>query len=89
MVNMRSVNYIHVVVFILSLLTVACTSNDIDKYKDNGLIPGDTSTAAEVVRAAKVANEKRDEESVGDALDELAEWLITTSPIWLPIFLVF
>lgn len=70
----------------LFLLTVGCTSNDLDKYRDNGLIPGEASTAAEVVQKAKVATEQRDEESIGDALDELAEFLITTSPIWLPIF---
>lgn len=70
----------------LSLLTIGCTSNDLDMYRDNGLIPGEDSTIAEVLQKAKVAAETRDEESLGIALDELAEFLIATSPVWLPLF---
>jgi len=70
----------------LSLLIVGCTSNDLDKYRDNGLIPGKPSTIGDVTQSVKVALKERDEESVGDALDELAEFLITASSIWLPIF---
>jgi len=66
------------------LLATACTSNDLDKYRDNGLLPRKTSTIATVHLKAKAALKERDEESVGDALDELANFLITTSPVWLP-----
>lgn len=69
----------------LSLLAMGCTSNDLGKYRDNGLIPGETSTFAEVVLKAKVAAKERDEESLGNALDELADFVITTSPVWLPL----
>lgn len=72
------------VLLTLLLLTAGCTSNDLDKYVDNGLLPGETSTIAEVARKANVASKKRDEESIGNALDELANFLITTSPVWLP-----
>jgi len=70
----------------LAILITGCTSNDLDKYRDNGLIPGETSTITEVVQKAKVAAKERDEESLGNALDELAEFLITTSPLWLSVF---
>lgn len=86
MMNMFSKNNSFAILLTLSLLTMGCTSNDLDKYRDNGLIPGEESTIAEVVQKAKVAAKKRDEESVGTMLDELAEFLITTSPVWLPLF---
>jgi len=63
---------------------MGCTSNDLDKYRENGLLPGETSTFAEVSRKVKAAASQRDEESIGDALDELANFLITTAPIWMP-----
>jgi len=75
------------IVLMLSIFTMSCTSNDLDKYRDNGLIPGERARVSTVVQKAKIANKERDEESVGDALDEFAEFLITTSGIWLPIFL--
>lgn len=76
-------------VFTLMACTLsACTSNDLDKYKENGLIPGEPSSLEQVTSKARVAIDKRDEKAISDALDELAEFLITTSPLWLPVFYV-
>lgn len=76
----------HSLAILLTLLFLAtgCVANDLDKYRENGLLPRETSTIAEVGRKAKAATKKRDEESLGEALDELANFLITTSPIWFP-----